>query len=76
MTVKTNDVVRVKPYQNDFEVGDRNTSGRLGRIICIDHPATTQQGNLTVVLFPVHNSLGEKVHSSLRFYWEYELELV
>lgn len=74
--MKTNDVVRVKPYQNDFEVGDRNVSGRLGRIIAVDHPATAQYGNLTVVLFPVHNGLGEKVHRSLRFFWEYDLEPV
>lgn len=73
--MKNNDVVRVKPYQNDFETGDRNTSGRLGRIIAVDHPATSQYGNLTVVLFPVHNGLGEKVHRSLRFFWEYEVEL-
>ena len=72
---KINDVVKVKDYQNDFENPGTNMSGRLGRIIATDHPATENYGNLTVVLFPVHNGLGEKEHRSLKFFFEHQVEL-
>jgi hypothetical protein len=71
---KNNDVVKVKDYQNDFEPTERNASGRLGIIIAIDHPSTENYGNLAIVLFPVTNGLEEKVHRSLRFFFEHEVE--